>query len=264
MQDLNVTVIQSFLHWGDKKKNLEQFTRYLSPVRDSHLVVLPEMFSTAFMTDPGDHAEPGDGHTLSWMKEQAASCKCVITGSIIVASGGKHYNRLYWVRPDGTHDYYDKRHLFRMAGENERYSFGKSKLVVTVNGWKICPLICYDLRFPVWSKNRYLQGEYEYDVLIYVANWPQARNNAWKSLLIARAIENQAFVIGVNRIGKDGNGIDHSGDSCIIDPKGNYLLKMPAGKQSIETATLSRDDLQGLREKFRVALDWDHYKIDLE
>lgn len=264
MQDLNVTIVQSFLHWGDKKQNLEQFEKYLASANGSHLVVLPEMFSTGFITNPAPHAEEENGPVLEWMKEQASKNSFVVTGSIIVSSDNNYYNRLYWVRPDRSYEYYDKRHLFRMAGEDEKFSYGRSKLIVTLNGWKILPLICYDLRFPVWSMNRYLQGDYEYDLLIYVANWPQARNHVWKSLLTARAIENQVYVIGVNRIGKDNNGIEHSGDSSVIDPKGNPIIKMPPSKQAIESASLSYRELNEFRAKFTVGLDWDHYKLDLD
>jgi predicted amidohydrolase len=264
MQDLSVTIVQSYLHWGEKEKNLEQFSRYLSSIENSHLVVLPEMFNTGFTTEPESYAEEVEGPTLKWMQHHASKLDCVLTGSFIVKSDTGFYNRLFWVRSDGSYDYYDKRHLFRMAREDEKFSSGKSKLVVNINGWKVLPLICYDLRFPVWSKNRYLQGDYEYDILIYVANWPQVRSNAWKSLLVARAIENQSYVIGVNRIGKDGNGVDHSGDSCIIDPKGNYLLKMAPSKQAIDSANLSFQELEDFRLKFRVGLDWDQYKVDLE
>jgi predicted amidohydrolase len=265
MQDLTITLIQSFLHWEDKEKNLNQFTSYISSIQEkTDLIILPEMFNTAFAVSPELLAEPNKGDTFNWMVEQAQIKHCVVTGSVITKDKGRYYNRLYWVRPDGSYDFYDKRHLFRMAGEDRNYSSGKHKLITELNGWRICPLVCYDLRFPVWSRNRYLQGEHEYDLLIYVANWPMARNHAWKSLLIARAIENQVYVAGVNRIGKDGNGIDHSGDSVVLNPKGHPIVKIAPGKQIIETIEISADQLYEFRENFRVGLDWDSFKIDLD
>lgn len=263
MQDLKITIIQSILHWADREKNLEMFAKYLGSIEQgTDLVVLPEMFSTGFIVEPRDVAEPDRGETFRWMQAQAALKKFVITGSVVTREEDRYYNRLYWVRPDGSHDYYDKRHLFRMAGENRNYGFGKHKLVTELNGWRICPLICYDLRFPVWSKNRFFQDEYEYDLIIYVANWPMSRSHAWKTLLAARAIENVAYVAGVNRVGKDGNGIEHSGDSVVLNPKGQPLIKIPAGKQVIETVEISAFQLDEIRENFEVGKDWDSFKID--
>jgi predicted amidohydrolase len=263
MQDLKITIIQSVLHWGDKAANLKLFSSYIDSIREeTDLIILPEMFSTGFMVAPEEYAEPDKGDAFRWMQEQSAKKGCVVTGSLIIREDNNYYNRLYWVRPDGSHDFYDKRHLFRMGGEHTSYHYGRHKLVTTLKGWRICPLVCYDLRFPVWSKNRYLGGEYEYDMLIYVANWPMVRNHVWKTLLAARAIENIAYVAGVNRIGKDGNDIDHSGDSVVLNPKGQPLVKIPTGKQVIETVEINASQLREIREKFPVGMDWDSFKID--
>ncbi|MBA3706782.1 MAG: amidohydrolase, partial [Bacteroidetes bacterium] len=215
--DLKITIIQSNLHWENKEKNLEMFSKKIAAITDAtDLIVLPEMFTTGFSMNPKKFAEIMSGPTIEWLKQKAREKKCVITGSFIAEENGNYFNRLVWMNSDGTYNTYDKRHLFRMADEHNHYNFGKSKLVVELKGWKICPLVCYDLRFPVWSRN----VKSEYDVLIYVANWPERRNHHWRTLLLARAIENQCYSIGVNRIGADGNSIAHSGDSTVIDPRG--------------------------------------------
>ena len=261
MQDVTLTIIQPNLFWKDKTRNLEQFSEYFERIGTSDIIVLPEMFSTGFIVHPEEVAEGPEGPTLEWMQYNASSMDSIITGSIIVKDREKFYNRLYWVQPDGDYRFYDKRHLFHMAGEHERFDQGKEKLIVNYKGWKFCPLICYDLRFPVWIKNNYLHNEYDYDVLIFVANWPKVRSLAWKSLLLARAIENQAYVVGVNRVGKDGNGIEHSGDSAVISPHGRYLVSLKPGKQDFETIELSMEELTGFRNEFQVGRDWDKFQI---
>ncbi|EJF11524.1 amidohydrolase [Pontibacter sp. BAB1700] len=225
--DLRVTIIQTSLHWQDAAANRSMFSEKLALVApDTDLVVLPEMFTTGFSMDASGLAEETEGPTLEWMKEEAAKHEAVLTGSVIVREGEQYFNRLYWVRPDGTYEHYNKRHLFRMAKEHHTYTPGQEKLLVELRGWKICPLVCYDLRFPVWSRN---VGS-EYDLLLYVANWPKPRANAWSILLQARAIENLSYVVGVNRVGTDGNGHPYSGDSAIIHPKGISSSKPPKRK----------------------------------
>lgn len=258
MQDISITLIQTSLHWEDRPGNLEKFTRLLSRIEGhTDLIVLPEMFTTGFSMNAQALAETAEGATMSWLKEKASGLGCVITGSLIFAEGGRFFNRLIWMRPDGSYDHYDKRHLFRMAGEHEHFAAGSRRLVTDLNGWRFCPLICYDLRFPVWSRSR---GDY--DALVFIANWPEPRGLAWKSLLPARAIENQAYAIGVNRIGTDGNDRSYSGDSGVYDPSGVLLSQIRPHEESIETVTLSGGKLVDYREEFQVALDADSFSID--
>lgn len=258
MQDLRITIIQSHLHWENIEKNLKMFSRKISSVKEkTDLIVLPEMFSTGFTMNNKPLAENMKGRIVQWMKKIAKEKKCVITGSIIIKEKGKYYNRLIWMQPDGKFKTYDKRHLFRYAGEEKYYSAGKKKLIVKLNGWKICPMVCYDLRFPVWIRNK----NKEYDVLIFVANWPERRNYPREALLLARAIENQTYVIGVNRVGKDGNEINHSGDSVVINPKGEIIAKANPNKETIFTTTISYSGLKDWRKKFPAWKDADDFKI---
>ncbi|MGV8111280.1 MAG: amidohydrolase [Lentimicrobium sp.] len=259
---LRVSIIQASLVWADKLKNLEYFDREVAQLGgQTDLIVLPEMFATGFVMDATKVAEPMNGIIMQWMANHASKLDCVITGSIAIKEKGKFYNRLIWMRPDGSFEYTDKRHLFRMGNEQEYFTAGEKPLVVTLKGWKVRPLICYDLRFPVWSKNRLIDGQYEYDLLIYVANWPASRSYVWKSLLTARAIENQAYCIGVNRMGKDGKGIPHSGNSMVLDFKGRYQVNAPANKTYMETALLDYTELTSFRQRFAVGLDWDNFTI---
>ena len=219
MKNLKITLIQSNLFWEDKQKNLGHFGEKINTLEaQTDLIVLPEMFSTGFSMQPSLLAEPTDGPTIEWMKKQAKSKNAVVTGSVIIVENEKYYNRLFWVQPDGDFQTYDKRHLFTLANEHHYYAAGQSLLYTNLKGWKILPLICYDLRFPVWSRNTE-----DYDLLIYVANFPEKRAHAWKTLLQARAIENQAYTVGLNRVGYDGNDIYHSGDSCVLDYSGRTL-----------------------------------------
>lgn len=247
MEDLNITLIQTPLHWEKAAENRELFNGLLAKIASgsTHLVVLPEMFSTGFSMEPDVLAESMDGPTITWMRQKAAELGAVITGSLIIQEGGHYYNRLIWMRPDGSHEHYDKRHLFSLAGEDKYYTAGQQRLIEELNGWRICPLVCYDLRFPEWSRNRK-----EYDLLLYVANWPERRSYAWRQLLIARAIENLAYVVGVNRIGLDGNQINYSGDSALIDPLGKVLYTK-ANEPFTQTFTLSHAHLLDTRDKFR-------------
>ncbi len=262
MQDLKITVIQSDLIWEDVQANLAGFDNKLDKIKElTDLVVLPEMFNTGFSINPKKNGEKPDGRTFCWMQEKAALLKCVITGSVLINAGGKYFNRLFWVRSDGSFDFYDKRHLFRLGDEYKIFSAGQMRVVFDQFGWEIFPQICYDLRFPVWSKNRYIEGEYEFDLMIYVANWPEIRSYAWKQLLVARAIENQAFVVGVNRVGKDGNQIPHSGDSIVLDFKGQTLASANPHEEEMLTTQISYSEMKAFRDQFTVGLDWDAFEV---
>lgn len=259
MQDLTVTIVQTALHWHDAAANRAMFTEKLAkaaPATD--LIVLPEMFTTGFSMHAAELAEEPEGETLRWMQTTALEHNAVMTGSVIVKEKDTYYNRLYWVRPDGTYETYDKKHLFRMAKEHHTYTAGKAKMLVELKGWKISPLVCYDLRFPVWSRNK----ENAYDMILYVANWPRARNLAWSTLLQARAIENVAYCIGVNRVGTDGNGHPYSGDSAIIHPKGHKLLET-SEQEGVHTIRLSKQELQDFREIFPAHLDADAFSLGI-
>ena len=252
---LRVTLVQTELAWQDpaaNRRGLAGHFRGLSGHTD--LVVLPEMFSTGFSMEAEQLAEDMGGPTIGWLREEAASLGCVITGSLIVRDAGRCFNRLVWARPDGSLEYYDKRHLFRLANEQQHYAAGTRRLVTEIKGWRVCPLVCYDLRFPVWSRNR---GDY--DVLLYVANWPSRRRTAWSTLLRARAIENVCYVVGVNRVGKDGNGAGYSGDSVALDFLGQ-VLGGERGGDFVETVVLDRESLATFRRDFPVHLDADEFE----
>ncbi len=262
MSTLTVTTIQSDLHWEDKSANLRRLEEKIDGITvHTELVILPEMFSTGFSMRPDILAERMDGPTVGWMRTMAARKKVILTGSVIIEDEGKYFNRLIWMLPNGQYGCYDKRHSFAYAGENEHYSPGHKRLVASVKGWKILLLVCYDLRFPVWSRQAAQDGLPEYDLAIYVANWPQRRSLAWKTLLQARAIENQAYVIGVNRVGNDGNNIAHSGDSMIIGPLGEILYH-EADKEDVCTLSLQKDRLETTRQHFPFWKDADHFNIE--
>jgi len=262
MQDLKVALIQSDIVWEDIAENLLHFDRKIGQLDNHHdLVVLPEMFSTGFTMNVEKCAETINGSALAWMKEKAKAMNCIVAGSLLIADEGKYYNRMFCVKPDGSFHFYNKRHLFSMAGEQRKISHGKDKTITTLNGWNFSLQICYDLRFPVWSRNKLTDGKFDYDVLLYVANWPEIRSHAYKSLLVARAIENQAYVIWVNRVGYDGNRVYYSGDSMVIDPSGNMIEQAVSGAEENITALLSRNKLDDHRDKFRFSADWDKFTI---
>jgi len=262
MQDLKIYILQSDLIWEDIQANLKAFDKKIAQItRPVDLIVLPEVFNTGFPVDPEKFAEPLSGQTVCWMREKAQQMKAVITGSILMNDEGKFYNTLVWMQPDGNFQIYSKRHVFHLGDEADTINPGNEQLVCNLNGWKIKPLICYDLRFPVWSKNTFRDGKFEYDVLIYVANWPASRSYPWKQLLIARAIENQSYVIGVNRIGKDEKGNSYSGDSLIIDPKGKIISNIKPNQEDICQLNLSAKMLNDFRDKFNVGYDWDAFQI---
>jgi len=258
---MKVSIIQTNLFWEDREKNLAHFDTLLDKITEpSDLIVLPEMFTTGFSMNPEKTAEAHLTETHNWLLKKAREKKAVITCSVAIKDGDNYFNRLHWVEPSGNSSFYDKRHLFRMAKEDEKYIAGKEKIIKQINDWKIMPLVCYDLRFPVWSRN-FKNNKPIYDVLIYVANWPEVRNYPWKQLLIARAIENQCYVIGVNRIGKDGNDFNHSGDSMVINPRGEIINQPKANEENIETITLDKSYLDEFRKIFPVGLDADNFEI---
>jgi len=261
MSVLNVSLIQANLHWENKEANLRMFEEKLGTLNKTQVVVLPEMFSTGFSMKPELLAEPVTGPSVSWMRRMAAEKKVILTGSLIIEEEGKYYNRLIWMLPNGQYGHYDKRHLFAFAKEDQHYAAGSSRFIASVNGWRMHLQVCYDLRFPVWARQQFgPEQQFEYDVLVYVANWPQRRNHAWKTLLQARAIENQCYVIGVNRVGADGNGIEHSGDSMVVDPLGEVLYHK-ADAEDVVTVPLDKTHLQGVREKFPFWKDADNFHI---
>lgn len=263
MQDLKVSIIQSDLIWKDVDANLASFAYEIDQIQEEvDLIVLPEMFNMGFVVDPVDVAEEMEGKSMQWIRKQAKEKNAVICASIIIQENENYYNRLFWMLPDGNFQHYDKRHLFSLGGEHHQFTAGNESLVVELKGWKIKPLVCYDLRFPVWAKNNFLNGKYDYDLLIYIANWPASRRDPWMSLLKARAIENQAYVIGVNRIGEDGNGLAHAGDSNIYDAKGKKFIEHKSNTEFTETVLLSKQALDDFREKFTVGLDWDRFAIE--
>ncbi|OQP50436.1 amidohydrolase [Niastella yeongjuensis] len=289
MSTLTITTIQSNLHWEDKAANLQQFEAKIRELQQrTEVVILPEMFSTGFSMNAEKLAEKMDGPTVTWMKKLSAERKIILTGSLIIEEAGNYYNRLIWMLPNGQYGYYDKRHLFAYAQEDQHYSAGNKRLIASVKGWRINLLVCYDLRFPVWSRQKpaassladlvaseleardlpmpppeeagssIMDTAPEYDVLIYVANWPERRNHAWKTLLQARAIENQCYVVGVNRVGTDGLGHYYSGDSMVIDAMGAPVYTK-AHDEDIFTITLQKDSLEEVRNKLPFLKDADRF-----
>jgi len=258
---LTITLIQTDLAWEDKTANLDMLEHKIRSLKErTEIVVLPEMFSTGFSMKPEQFAETMDGETVEWMKRIAAERKIVLTGSLIIKDGEHYHNRLIWMLPNGEYGFYDKRHTFGFAGEDKYYTPGNKRLIASVKGWKINLQVCYDLRFPVWARQSPIAEDAEYDVLIYVANWPERRSHAWKTLLCARAIENQSYVIGVNRVGNDGNNVYHSGDSMVIDPLGEVLYHVK-DDEDVFTITLDKNHLQTIRDKFPFLKDGDDFTI---
>jgi omega-amidase len=273
MQDLSVTIIQTDLFWENSTANLANLEEKMAQISmPTDLIILPEMFTTGFTMQAKSLAEHPNFTTFKWLKQQAKRTQAVITGSFIVKEGEHFFNRLIWIRPDGSFETYDKRHLFRMGEEDKTFTAGTKRLIVELKGWRICPLICYDLRFPIWSRNFSVEkigkgkGEktsiLNYDLLIYVANWPSVRSKVWDTLLQARAIENQSFCIGVNRVGKDGMGLDYSGNSAVIDFKGNQLFYQK-DSEAIHNQILNKKELEDFRNKFPAYLDADEFEIIL-
>lgn len=256
MNNLRIALIQSDIHWHEIGANLAMFEEKIWQIKNEvDVILLPEMFQTGFTMEHQGLAEPMNFTTFKWMKQMAAQKNAAVCGSYIVKEDGKVFNRLLWMQPDGQYHTYDKRHLFRMANEHEHFDMGSEKLIVEWRGWKICPMVCYDLRFPVWSRNVNLA----YDLLLYVANWPAVRVNAWDTLLEARAIENVSYSVGLNRVGSDGVGIEYNGHSAAYSPKGEQLAF--SEKEEILYVDLSADMLLAFREKFPAQLDADKFEI---
>lgn len=255
MRNLRVTLVQHELAWEAPAENRAQFDELLKRGEpDTDMIVLPEMFTTGFSMNALANAEPVGGETETWMQRMAERHDCAITGSVAIEDGGKVYNRMLFVTPDAVHRY-DKRHLFRMAGEHKRYAVGQERVVLEWRGWRIKPEICYDLRFPVFSRNRD-----DYDLLYYVANWPSPRAHHWRSLLPARAIENRCAVVGVNRIGSDANGHRYVGDSLAVDMGGMTLCDL-GDRQAMETVEFDGDSLLAYRERFPFDVDADDFAL---
>lgn len=261
MDDLTISLIQADLHWEEIDANLAMFEEYIWSIDHTDLIVLPEMFTTGFSMEAKKLSEPPGGNTFKWMRQMATQKNSAITGSYIIREGGQYFNRLYFVYPDGSSKQYDKKHLFTLAGEEQTYTSGTSRLILAYKGWKIHPMICYDLRFPVWARSQKQDTtSYEYDLLLYVANWPDTRVNAWDALLKARAIENLSFCAGVNRIGTDGYPKDYTGHSSLYDFAGHQLA-FSENNAEILTIELKADDLLKFRNRFGFQEDADTFEL---
>ena len=262
MKDLRVVLIQTDIHWENIAANLQMLGEKIRGIREAvDLIVLPEMFSTGFSMAPEWMAEPMDGSAMQWLKKMADLQNCVITGSLMLYEEQdgekKYYNRLIWMRPDGDYEKYDKKHLFSLSTEPKLYTAGNGRLIVSINGWNVCPMICYDLRFPVWSRNAISETRMaSYDVLLYTANWPERRSLAWRTLLQARAIENQCYIVGVNRVGRDDEGVEYTGDSSVIDPMGTILYRKEKDEE-VAIVTLNYDEMIKARRQFAFLKDAD-------
>lgn len=253
---LNIAILQCDVHWEDSSKNRDQIEEYLESLMDTDLIVLPEMFNTGFSVSSTHLAEIMDGPTVNWMKRIAKKHHSVLCGSLMIEENGFVYNRLVWVEPCGSIQHYDKRHLFKLIGEQKYFTPGTKRLLIEYKGWKICPLICYDLRFPVFSRN-----DVDYDLLLYVANWPNKRISAWDALLKARAIENQSFVVGLNRVGVDGCKAHYSGHSQIIDPEGSVVTMAPDNESGLLEFTLTKAPILHVRNRLPFLSDRDDFNL---
>jgi predicted amidohydrolase len=255
-KQLNTFLIQTDLFWEDQVGNREQFDKKIGKIKDADLIILPEMFTSGFTMNPKPVAEKMNGESVNWMMKKAAENNALLTGSLIIEENNKYYNRLITAFPDGKISFYDKKHLFSYAKEDQIFTAGNKHLIIEYKGFRIMPLICYDLRFPVWARN--IQ---DYDILIYVANWPVPRIGAWDLLLKARAIENMSYVIGVNRVGKDGNKIQYSGHSAVIDTFGKELLTFDDSEEGVKSVKLDPEHVKKVRERFRFLNDRDSFKM---
>lgn len=262
MQELTIAFLQIPLIWENKSENMKAIAQRIADISSHYsLIVLPEMFNTGFSMDSTQLAEQMSGVTVNWMREIAAKRNVAICGSLIIEEQNQFYNRMVWMNPDGSFSTYNKRHLFRMANEHEHYSSGENSCIVDYQGWKFNLQICYDLRFPVWSRRT---AKNDYDVLLYVANWPERRNYAWKQLLIARAIENQSYVLGVNRVGVDGNNISYSGDSMAINFLGEVMKSAAPNEEKTLFVSFTKEELHAYRKAFPAYLDADRFDIKNE
>lgn len=254
MQDLKITIIQPDIIWENPQANLDKYSQWINSIHETDLIILPEMFTTGFSMEPQKLKETMKGTSIEWMKKVAAEKNCSVVGSLIITENGQTFNRALWVFPDGTIQKYDKRHLYTMGQEHLHYSAGKDKTIIEFKGWKFCPQICYDLRFPAFARN--LE---DYDVVFYMANWPAPRHHVWKNLLISRAIENQAYCFGVNRTGTDGKNLNYLGDSVCISAKGTAEF---VGKtETVRTFKISYSELHDFRLRFPLLDDRDSFEI---
>jgi len=264
MNDLRISLVQGDTRWHDPAGNREHYAALLAPLAGgTDLVILPETFTSGFSNDAIDKAEDMDGPTVAWIREQARVLGAAVTGSVQLRVGGEVFNRLLWATPDGGLRHYDKRHLFRYAGEHKRYAAGRERLCVEWKGWRINPQVCYDLRFPVFCRNRFdveRAGQMDFDLQIFVANWPSVRAHAWRTLARARAIENLSYVAVVNRVGTDGNGLHYAGDSAVIDFLGQPQVEVREHEQVV-TTTISAAALAAHRERFPAMLDADAFEL---
>lgn len=266
MSDLRITTVQTDLVWENPRANYDLIAGHLKTIDNpTDLIVLPEMFTTGFSMRPEETAEKFhvDMNTILWMRERAREHHAAIVGSVSVEEEGKYYNRMIWVEPNGPVQWVDKRHRFSMGHEDRSFGAGSRKLIVNYKGWNILPLVCYDLRFPVWCRNRLVEGKPEYDLALFAANWPETRVIHWTKLLMARAIENQSYVAGVNRVGLDANDIPHSGGTAVIDPMGEVIQSHPDNTQSVKTTLLEAEFLQKVRRYLSFLKDGDQFHIDL-
>ena len=264
MQNLNLAYIQADLKWEDKAANWQHFNDLLKQVQsNTDLILMPETFTTAFPVNPKQFAETLDGPTIHWLREHAQSKNAVICTTFPIDMDGHYYNSLVWMRPDGSYELYFKRHTFTMGGEDKLVERGEKQLIVELKGWHIKPMVCYDIRFPVWARNRFKNGQYEYDLAFYLANFPDSRMVVWNTLIVARAIENQAYWIGVNRVGEDAHGLHYSGESQVINARGEVISKAEPYQETVQHCTLDYDKLQHFRQKFPLGPDWDDFKITL-
>lgn len=257
--NLHISVVQTDIHWEQPKANLNHFEDLLSSVEDTDLILLPEMFTTGFTNHLDQIKEDDYNNTVTWLKKLAQTKSAVVTGSIACKESNLFYNRLLWVTPQGETKCYDKKHLFSLAKEDQYYTAGQERKIFSLNAWDICPMICYDLRFPVWSRR--IKNEFDYQFLFYLASWPEARIDAWTSLLKARAIENMSYVAGVNRIGKDGSDLNYPGHSVVFDPFGKKILEFEENKEGVHSIELNLEFLNRAREKLNFQADADSYLL---
>lgn len=260
MSKLNLSLVQADIHWEDSSANEEMMNEIVNGVSNSDIIVLPEMWNTAFSSKSQELSQSMDGPAVRSMQRWAKASGAVIAGSVMIKDGSEFYNRMLWVRPDGSITSYDKRHLFRMAGEHEHFEPGAERVIVEHKGWRIMLQICYDLRFPVFARNTYVGGQYEYDLILYAANWPSPRHNAWETLLRARAMENLAYCAGVNRIGEDSNGLRYKGGSAVLDYLGNSIAEAGSEVQVVN-AELDLNSLRAFRERFPTGMDADTFTL---
>ena len=260
MQALRISLVQGATRWHDPAGNRDYYASLMAPLVGTDLILLPETFTSGFSNEAIHNAETMQGPTIAWLRAQARALDAAVCGSVQLRAEEKVYNRLLFVTPDGEVKHYDKRHLFRYAGEHERYAAGAERLIVEWRGWRICPLVCYDLRFPVYSRNRHAGGKFDYDLVLFVANWPTPRREPWRTLLRARAIENLSYCAGLNRVGTDGNGLSYSGDSAVIDFAGTPLAELGAQEQTI-TVSLDAAALAEHRARFPAWMDADEFRL---